>query len=116
MYRKKVENMDGLYQCGSCKKKFKFEDIRYASDGKRLVCKTCFHPVKKETTKYVSDDDKEERIRVICVNCRYKFSIKKKLTSKPICPYCGKGNLMKDQTTAENILKDISEDTKGIYN
>jgi len=115
------------YTCSSCKKKVKFEDIRYAADGKKLLCAVCFK--KNEKSKKTSEENtlnakkssgtpdvpkqKPETLKVTCVDCKYKFSLKK--GSKPRCPYCGGERIMRDdQFSAEKLLGEVSgseEDT-----
>ncbi|MBU0615929.1 MAG: hypothetical protein KJ601_07595 [Nanoarchaeota archaeon] len=49
-----------------------------------------------------------ERIQVICKDCSYKFTMQRVISRKPICPYCGRANLMKDNTTAFEIVRQAS--------
>ena len=101
------------YICDICKGEFKFEDIKYGKDGKKVLCKSCY-------TKNLKPDKKDEKsanqadpdkVKVICMGCRYKFSLKKKTTTNPTCPYCGKSNLMIDNTTAEKLIEDVSSNS-----
>jgi len=112
--------------CSICKLNFEFSNIRYSNDGKTIVCRECYvkftkadnktAKVRNEKTGHatlqLSDAD---RIRVMCVDCRYKFSIKKEPRTAPICPYCGKNRLTKyEDLTADKILNDASRD-KNFY-
>jgi len=89
------------------------EQIRYAPDGKRLVCRKCFENISKqkdtERVELVVESKKPDKIKVICVQCRYKFSVHKDQRSAMICPYCGGTKLIKDEINAEKILKEVSE-------
>lgn len=99
------------YMCCTCKGKFGFEEIRYSNDGKRIVCKSCYD-------RFIKTAKKEEGIPVknvlsdsrkfICVNCKYKFSLKRKPAGRVMCPYCGGNQLMKDDITAEKLIQEVS--------
>lgn len=102
-----------IYRCTLCKRDFAFEDIRYSNDGKRLVCKGCYSKIsnseKGNQAKMARDKSIviEEKIRVICAGCRYKFTLNKK-TPSPVCPYCGKNRFIKDDIDTERLIKESS--------
>jgi len=113
-----------LYACSLCKLQFPSNNMRYASDGKKLICLECFNKVykkkqqqdlikEKQSYEY-SKQSPESRavlnkpILVICTHCRYKFHYKTNF--KPFCPYCGKSSLKKyEEFTAQNILNDSAK-------
>ncbi len=109
-----------LYSCSLCKLQLPSTGMRYASDGKKLVCLECFNklykkkqdPMKENQYEY-SRHSQETKvtlnmpIMVICTHCRYKFHYKTNF--KPICPYCGKIGLKKyEEFTAQKILNDAA--------
>jgi len=45
-------NLLHLYFCSACKKKFRFKNIKYAQDGKTVLCTECYEDsIKKEQKK-----------------------------------------------------------------
>ncbi len=104
------------YTCTICKGKFQFGDIRYSSDGKRIVCRGCYDKVKKDGSikkKKIEIElkicKKSDAIKLICIDCRYKFSWSKASRINLICPYCGSKRLMKNENTAEKLVEEASQ-------
>lgn len=110
-----------LYSCSLCKLEFPSPKMRYAHDGKKLICLECFNKVYKKKQQQTLEKEKQsyeyskqspasrailnKPILVICTHCRYKFHYKANF--KPFCPYCGKSGLKKyEEFTAQNILND----------
>jgi len=128
-----------LYLCAHCRGDFPFEKIRYANDGKRILCIDCYNnlarssqllkenmqkgkieakgsiakgsiiaeekpnpSIRQEIVKGIAKDDK---VRLICVDCRYKFSFNKGSRIKTLCPYCNSSNLMNDNITTEKLIE-----------
>lgn len=100
------------YMCGECKGKFNFEDIKYGMDGKRIICKDCYIKAgkdhKNQEAKTVLPNESDS-VKLICVDCRYKFSLRKKSRFSLICPYCSSRNLMKDDITADKLIEEVSQ-------
>src|SRR3989338_5605363 len=104
-----------LYRCAHCTGQFPFGKIRYTNDGKRLVCLDCYDRIMKsgQQLKKEKDYPKIEKtsiaplankasgddIKLICVDCRYKYTLKNPSSHRAICPYCGRSNLIKDGIT-----------------
>ena len=104
----------GSYACTDCKKKFDFESIRYGSDGKTIRCVSCHEQVLREEQKKREAEAKPKAapvmsdvLKLICVECRYKFSYRKGSRIQPVCPYCGKSRLMIDDTTADRLVEEV---------
>jgi DNA-directed RNA polymerase subunit RPC12/RpoP len=100
------------YLCTACKKSFPFEKITYASDG-NIVCRDCSGKIapssaKKQGAKPISS----EPVKLICMKCHYKFSFKKGSNKSLRCPYCSSGDLMKDESTADKIIEDVTKHSK----
>lgn len=101
-----------FYICTACKEKFQFEDIRYSSDGKRILCTNCYDKIMKEqkreeglqNVKAISDS-----VKLICNDCGYRFSIKRGSHIRLICPYCSGNQIIKDDITAEKLIQEISQ-------
>jgi len=102
------------YACSLCKKEFKFEDVRYGNNGK-IVCIDCYKQSSQDSkkTEIVLEQEKKktknEDIKIICKDCRYKFILKKKIRGAIRCPYCSGNNLMKDDITARTLIEEVSK-------
>ena len=106
------------YKCTKCEKKFPFEGIRYASDGKTVYCAACQEQLlkqeamkKKEAEEFAAQKAAKavpDVVKLICVDCRYKFSYKRGSRVKLICPYCSGKRLMIDETTADRLVEEVS--------
>ena len=114
-----------LYTCSLCKLQFPSSTMRYAYDGKKLICAECFNKeykknhhdlTKKEKHSFedfhkpssVQKTDEHNSILVICTHCRYKFHYKTNF--KPICPYCGKTGLRRyGEFTAQRLINEVAE-------
>jgi len=108
-------NLLHLYFCSACKKKFRFKNIKYAQDGKTVLCTECYEDsIKKEQKKkdieatQTREAEKEDVIRIICVGCRYKFSYRRGSRVRLMCPYCSGNNLIRDETTADRLVEEAS--------
>ena len=103
-----------VYICNVCNKKFPFEDIRYSIDGKRILCIDCHNKImeKNERKREVSSAAKElsNSVKLICLDCKYHFSIRKGSKVKLRCPYCGNNRLAKDNLTAEKLIEEVSKE------
>ena len=103
-----------LYKCSQCGKEFSFENIRYSRDGKRIVCKNCYKSSMEYEQKFREEEmtdlarKKKEVIKIICMDCRYKFSLKKNSRIRPVCPYCGGSRLMKDEPDIDKLIREVS--------
>ena len=82
------------YLCTRWREKFPFEQIRYDRNNK-LVCKGCLGILEKEEAKKERMNAQDfAKIHFICLNCRFKFSIRRNAQQKLKCPYCNKTALM----------------------
>jgi hypothetical protein len=106
------------YMCAVCRKNFAFEDIRYSNDGKRILCLSCYGqaPKNNKTTKIIISENKKQcdESKFICVNCRYKFSLKKSTKIALVCPYCGKDKIAKDESKSAAELVDEASGNDSI--
>ena len=105
--------------CDVCKGKFSFEEIRYTKDGKSITCLKCYNKTKDKFQKTKSDESFSSAIRpqtvnLICVDCGYRFTLRKKSKISPRCPYCSKDRIIIDDITAEKILREVSGEGKVI--
>ncbi|MBS3102899.1 hypothetical protein J4458_05655 [Candidatus Woesearchaeota archaeon] len=109
-----------LYNCAHCQCQFPFEKVRYTNDGKRLVCLDCYSRLVKSDEFLKREQQKKGKIdapgpgilpdiKLICVDCRYKFSWKKGSRMGIACPYCGGSHLMNDDTTADKLIQEVSD-------
>lgn len=104
-----------VYICNVCGKKFPFENIRYSIDGKRILCIGCHNKVmeskeKKRAVKFSAAKEPSDSIKIVCLDCKYHFSIRKGSKVRLRCPYCGNNRLAKDNLTAEKLIEEVSKD------
>lgn len=116
------------YMCTICKFSFGFDSMTYTTDGKKLICKNCYNIIAKRNDKSALEANKArspgasqsssvapDSVKVMCVDCKYKFFLRTQSRIAPICPYCGKSRLAKyDELTADNLLNEVSRD-KNFY-
>ncbi len=106
-----------LYKCKRCKREFNFNNIKYDKDG-TLICVECLEKKKKLEKKEVALEKLVEHktINLICMNCRFKFSVRKGSPKALKCPYCSKTKLMivKKYKDENDLIKD-SMDTRFDY-
>lgn len=119
-----MENKSITMKCGRCLAMVPVNEMRYAKDGKTLICKDCQNRNVKEAMeapmkKPVLNAAFRTRPTVgkaavkaapkstgpqsfACANCRYRFT----RTSKPLhCPYCGQETVIETkQVSAGNLL------------
>ncbi len=105
---------DGEYVCKKCSTKVPLSNIRYDSNGKDLICTSCFSSKTKEPIKAREAPKKKtpqigDHVKVICTECRYKFAVRVGSNIKLRCPYCSGTRLVKDETSANDIIKEVSE-------
>ncbi len=84
------------YTCTRCKKEFDFEQIKY--DRRRnIVCVSCLPNLKKIEAKEDEQIQKKEERKIDkfeCLECRFKFKVRRDSQQSFKCPYCGKTKLM----------------------
>jgi len=102
--------MEPLYTCSVCREDFQFKNIRYSPDGKKIVCTECYNRgLRSAKSQKTAANPLPETIKLMCVDCRYKFIWRPASPIKLMCPYCGKNRLIKDEITAEKLIKEVSE-------
>jgi DNA-directed RNA polymerase subunit RPC12/RpoP len=81
--------------CSRCRKEFNFNNIKYDSDNS-LICIDCLNKKTKLEKKHKKEEKPQEpeKINFICLECRYKFKLKKDQLNAAKCPFCGKRRLM----------------------
>ncbi len=105
------QQLSQTYLCSKCKNKVSMDKIRYDTEGTSLVCLDCYGSKTSRSSSLKNEKEPEtkaEKIKVICTDCRYKFSLKKGTTAALKCPYCGNNRLVKDQTSVDEIIKEVS--------
>ncbi len=106
-----------LYQCALCTLKFPVDKIKYSKDGKKLICIDCHNKLMKKRdtdearqkteTKQKVKQAEHESIKVMCVNCSYKFFYKPHL--ELMCPYCGSNKIRRyEKLTAQQLINESS--------
>ena len=113
------------YMCAICKFSFGFDGMTYSADGKRLICKNCYNLAAKKKDMPALGEGKAkatasqlssaapDSTKVMCVDCKYKFFLRKGSRIAQSCPYCGKSQLAKyDELTADNLLNEVARDKK----
>ncbi len=97
--------------CTECKQKVSLNNVRYAPNGRDLMCVPCVQRGPKGKQKPVADREKYH-----CLQCNYKFSIRKdsKLTRR--CPFCASENItLPEIFTAEGVLADVTARPEPAY-
>ncbi len=89
--------------CSKCKNDVNIENVRYAKNGRDLVCIPCFDlPMEKPRPAF-------ERERFHCLRCNYKFSYRKYSNVAQRCPYCSSTSIAyRDTITATSVLHEVS--------
>ena len=105
--------ISSLYTCSRCKREFDFDNIKYDSDN-RLICVECLgkqQKLEKKEKLVLEKTGEGEAINFICVNCRFKFSVKKSSQKDVKCPYCSKTRLMlvRKYKDENDLIKDSSD-------
>jgi len=110
--------LTSLYTCTRCRKEFNFDNIRYDENNK-LICVSCLEKqqkIEKKEKLSMEKAEEGEAINLICVECRFNFSVKKGSPKAIKCPYCGKTRLMiVKRYKDENDLINDSMDTRFDY-
>ena len=101
------------YTCSRCKKEFDFDHIKYDSDN-RLICIDCLskqEKIEKKEKLAVEKAGDGVKINLICVSCRFKFSVTRGSQRQIKCPYCGKTKLMlvKKYKDENDLIRDASD-------
>ncbi|MBI2135366.1 hypothetical protein HYU09_05215 [Candidatus Woesearchaeota archaeon] len=123
-----MKNDFSKYMCEICKFSFGFDNMAYSSDGKKLICKNCYNIIAKRNDKPTLEESRikssvalqlplsvPDRVNMMCVDCKYKFSLKTGSRIAAVCPYCSKGRLAKyDELTADNLINEVSN-SKNFY-
>lgn len=99
-----------LYTCSRCKREFDFDHIKYDANNK-LICVNCLekqHKIEKKEKLTLEKAEEGEEINFICVDCRFKFSVRKGSPKAVKCPYCGKTRLMlvKKYKNEDDLIRD----------
>ncbi len=102
--------ISSLYTCSRCKGEFDFDHIKYDNDN-RLICVECLGKqqiLEKKEKLAVEKAEEGGEIKFICVNCRFKFSVKKGTQKEIKCPFCGKTRLMlvKKYKDEDDLIRD----------
>ena len=106
---------EGNYFCKKCRSKVRMEKIRYDSNGIDLVCVDCYNKnagkaaAGIEKQRQENNVSSEEKIKIICTDCRYKFIFRKGSNVALRCPYCSGSRLVKDQTNVDELIKEVSQ-------
>ena len=74
-----------------------------------MVCVECLS--KRQAMKKKSEFEKteaDESVKMICLSCRFKFSVRKSSLQALRCPYCAKTKLMvvKKYKDEDDLIKD----------
>lgn len=126
------DSFNTIYECVKCKGKFELKDIRYNTD-KKIVCLNCLSNIKDNKSKKAEEVKEEirpelkivnkpykttvvadipditdgtDKIKLICADCRYNFSVKKGVRYKLVCPYCGSNRAVLNNNSADKLIKE----------
>lgn len=97
-----------IVKCTRCLKEQSIDNVRYADDGKFIICLDCYaklHPERLKTSvktpvlpPKVGEQKKPSDNQFRCTHCNYRFKSKKDITAVPQCPYCGKTDIKLEKT------------------
>ena len=90
--------------CNQCKEKVSIDNVRYAPNGKDLICNPFLGRSPKQ------QEQKEiPKTRFQCTSCNYKFSIRKDSRIEKKCPYCASKKIAaRDAVTSHTVLDDVT--------
>ena len=101
--------ISSLYTCSRCRREFNFNNIKYDEDHS-LICAECLEKQSKIKKKevHLEKPEETEAIDFICLNCRFKFSVRRGSPKALKCPYCNKTQLMviKKYKSENDLIKD----------
>jgi len=106
-----MKEVSPYYMCSLCKGEFRFENIRYSPDGKRVVCVACYNQIKKQEGQKIKKDEdkpisKSGALKLRCIDCGYKFSFKTESRLNKACPYCGKSRFIEDESIVDKLINE----------
>ena len=110
-----MENSVVTYPCKRCKARVAFRDVHYSNNGKDMLCQKCYDVTVKKQIVMEKPKDVQKTIsgknlkeKYVCVKCRYNFTyIPSQATLR--CPFCGHAEVLKDDYTAEKLLKEATD-------
>jgi DNA-directed RNA polymerase subunit RPC12/RpoP len=100
------------YLCTRCREKFSFDKIRYDRNHK-IVCKGCLGILEREEAQKERMGARDfEKVNFICLNCRFKFSVRRSSQQNLKCPYCNKTALMhvKKYKTEDDLISEATDE------
>ena len=103
--------LDSLYLCSRCRSKFDLSNVRYDNRG-NLACLSCLGKSDVNTRfRMIAESQSPPYLNFICAHCRFKFTMRKDSPRKPVCPYCGKTNLMqiKKYKDENDLIREASD-------
>ncbi|MAG92004.1 hypothetical protein CMO83_04985 [Candidatus Woesearchaeota archaeon] len=109
--------LTSLHTCSRCKKEYNFNSIKYTKD-RSIICVNCLgnqQQLEKKEVK-IGKPDEQKKVNFICLNCRFKFSVRKGSPKALKCQFCGKTRLMvvKRYKDEDDLIND-SMDSKFDY-
>lgn len=106
------ENTGILMRCGRCLQQVALSEMKYAKDGKTLVCNSCrglsiqehLRALKQKNKGYDASPPTSGK-RYACTDCSFTFSRKSRVPTR--CPYCAGANLVeKNALSSSRLLED----------
>ena len=90
--------------CTHCRQEVSLNNVRYAQNGRDLICIPCFQNIPSEKSKVAVDREKYH-----CMRCNYKFSLAKDSRLRRRCPYCASENIaLPEIITANTVLSAVT--------
>jgi DNA-directed RNA polymerase subunit RPC12/RpoP len=106
-------NVNVKMRCGRCSQQVALNEMKYAKDGKTLICRQCrgvsvqeHAAEQKKMPTSPFESKKPEGSTYLCTSCNYNFT--RKNIAPERCPYCGKPTVVERGTITSRKLLDES--------
>jgi DNA-directed RNA polymerase subunit RPC12/RpoP len=97
--------------CRECRQKTNLNNVRYAKNGRDLLCIPCSQRIEAAPKKLVAS-----KHSYLCLHCNYKFSRASASKTTKRCPYCSSENIeLHKSVTAPRILQEVADNPQFAY-
>lgn len=122
-----MSSHDFLIACRKCRKESPMREMKYADNGKDLICSACALQKEDNTGNYEEEEDyipatktmqqkqqpvpaeKDTKMKYYCISCSYIF-LRNQDVPVTACPYCSKATIRKFTAKSTDDLIKESDD------